>query len=210
MAKQLSKALHYLFVDSGAMYRAITLYFLQKKQSFQDPKVVAEALNDIQLSFQLNPETLLNEIYLNGKNVESEIRSLSIAEKVSDVAAISAIRAFAVEQQQQMGLKKGIVMDGRDIGTVVFPSADLKIFMTASIPIRVDRRYRELVVKNPQITKEEVRTNLEMRDHIDSHRADSPLKQAEDAIVLDNSFLTPEEQLALALQWAKEKIDTIH
>ncbi len=210
MAKQLSKALHYLFVDSGAMYRAITLYFLQNKQSFQDPKVVAEALNDIQLSFQLNPETLLNEIYLNGKNVESEIRSLSIAEKVSDVAAISAIRAFAVEQQQQMGLKKGIVMDGRDIGTVVFPSADLKIFMTASIPIRVDRRYRELVVKNPQITKEEVRTNLEMRDHIDSHRADSPLKQAEDAIVLDNSFLTPEEQLALALQWAKEKIDTIH
>jgi cytidylate kinase len=209
MAKQLSKALHYLFVDSGAMYRAITLYFLQNKCSFQDPKVVAEALNHIQLSFKLNPETLLNEIYLNGKNVESEIRSLSIAEKVSDVAAISAIRSFAVQQQQQMGLKKGIVMDGRDIGTVVFPSADLKIFMTASIPIRVDRRYREMVVKNPQITKEEVRTNLEMRDHIDSHRADSPLKQADDAIVLDNSFLTPEEQLAMALQWAKEKIETI-
>lgn len=209
MAKQLSKALHYLFVDSGAMYRAITLYFLQHQLSFQDPKVVADALNNIQLSFKLNPETLLNEVYLNGKNVESEIRSLSIAEKVSDVAAISAIRSFAVQQQQQMGLKKGIVMDGRDIGTVVFPSADLKIFMTASIPIRVDRRYRELVVKNPAITKEEVRANLEMRDHIDSHRADSPLKQADDAIVLDNSYLTPEEQLALALQWAKEKIETI-
>jgi cytidylate kinase len=129
---------------------------------------------------------------------------------VSDVAAISAIRAFAVQQQQQMGIKKGIVMDGRDIGTVVFPSADLKIFMTASIPIRVDRRYRELFVKNPNITKEEVRVNLEMRDHIDSHRADSPLKQADDAIVLDNSYLTPEEQLALALQWAKEKIATTH
>jgi cytidylate kinase len=210
MAKQLSKALQYLFVDSGAMYRAITLYFLQHQLPLDNPQIVREALNSIHLAFQLNPETLLNEIYLNGKNVESEIRSLSIAEKVSDVAAISAIRAFAVQQQQQMGIKKGIVMDGRDIGTVVFPSADLKIFMTASIPIRVDRRYRELVVKNPNITKEEVRVNLEMRDHIDSHRADSPLKQADDAIVLDNSYLTPEEQLALALQWAKEKIATTH
>lgn len=210
MAKQLSKALQYLFVDSGAMYRAITLYFLQHQLPLDNPQIVREALNSIHLAFQLNPETLLNEIYLNGKNVESEIRSLSIAEKVSDVAAISAIRAFAVQQQQQMGIKKGIVMDGRDIGTVVFPSADLKIFMTASIPIRVDRRYRELFVKNPNITKEEVRVNLEMRDHIDSHRADSPLKQADDAIVLDNSYLTPEEQLALALQWAKEKIATTH
>ena len=207
MAKQLSKKLNYVFVDSGAMYRAITLYFLQHKVEPINAEMVASALDNIQLSFNINSETSANEIYLNGENVESQIRALSIAERVSEIAAISAVRSFAVKQQQQMGLNGGIVMDGRDIGTVVFPHADLKIFMTADPEIRVERRYKELVLQNKDISKDEVRENLSMRDHIDSNRADSPLKMAEDAIVLDNSNLHPNEQLELALQWAYEKIN---
>jgi cytidylate kinase len=207
MAKQLSKKLNYVFVDSGAMYRAITLYFLQHKVEPINAEMVASALDNIQLSFNINSETSANEIYLNGENVESQIRALSIAERVSEIAAISAVRSFAVKQQQQMGLNGGIVMDGRDIGTVVFPQADLKIFMTADPEIRVERRYKELVLQNKDISKDEVRENLSMRDHIDSNRADSPLKMAEDAIVLDNSNLHPNEQLELALQWAYEKIN---
>jgi len=207
MAKQLSKKLNYVFVDSGAMYRAITLYFLQHKVEPINAEMVATALDNIQLSFNINSETSANEIYLNGENVESQIRALSIAERVSEIAAISAVRSFAVKQQQQMGLNGGIVMDGRDIGTVVFPQADLKIFMTADPEIRVERRYKELVLQNKDISKDEIRENLSMRDRIDSNRADSPLKMAEDAIVLDNSNLHPNEQLELALQWAYEKID---
>jgi len=207
MAKQLSKKLNYVFVDSGAMYRAITLYFLQHKVEPINAEMVASALDNIQLSFNINSETSANEIYLNGENVESQIRALSIAERVSEIAAISAVRSFAVKQQQQMGLNGGIVMDGRDIGTVVFPQADLKIFMTADPEIRVERRYKELVLQNKDISKDEVRENLSRRDHIDSNRADSPLKMAEDAIVLDNSNLHPNEQLELALQWAYEKIN---
>ena len=206
MAKQLSKKLNYVFVDSGAMYRAITLYFLQHKVEPINAEMVATALDNIQLSFNINSETSANEIYLNGENVESQIRALSIAERVSEISAISAVRSFAVKQQQQMGLNGGIVMDGRDIGTVVFPQADLKIFMTADPEIRVERRYKELVLQNKDISKDEIRENLSMRDRIDSNRADSPLKMAEDAIVLDNSNLHPNEQLELALQWAYEKI----
>jgi cytidylate kinase len=207
MAKQLSKILNYVFVDSGAMYRAITLYFMQHQIAINNPKMVVSALEDIQLAFKINPDTSANEIYLNGENVESKIRALSVAERVSDIAAISAVRSFAVKQQQQMGINGGIVMDGRDIGTVVFPQADLKIFMTADPEIRVERRYKELVLQNKDISKDEVRENLAMRDHIDSNRADSPLKMAEDARVLDNSYLHQDEQLELALKWAYEKIN---
>jgi cytidylate kinase len=207
MAKQLSKILNYVFVDSGAMYRAITLYFMQHQIAINNPKMVVSALEDIQLAFKINPDTSANEIYLNGENVESKIRALSVAERVSDIAAISAVRSFAVKQQQQMGINGGIVMDGRDIGTVVFPQADLKIFMTADPEIRVERRYKELVLQNKDISKDEVRENLAMRDHIDSNRADSPLKMAEDARVLDNSYLHQDEQLELALRWAYEKMN---
>ena len=146
------------------------------------------------------------EIYLNGENVEYVIRDLIIAEKVSDVATIKAVRTFAVIQQRKMGEKKGIVMDGRDIGTVVFPKAELKIFMTADNAVRVERRFRELYSKNPNITIEEVKNNLEMRDYIDSHREVSPLKKAEDAVVLDNSKITPEQQLQIALDLVKQKL----
>jgi cytidylate kinase len=207
MAKQLSKILNYVFVDSGAMYRAITLYFMQHEIAINDPQMVVRALENIQLAFKINPESSANEIYLNGENVESKIRTLAIAERVSDIAAISDVRSFAVKQQQQMGINGGIVMDGRDIGTVVFPQADLKIFMTADPEIRVERRFKELALQNKDITKEEVRENLAMRDHIDSNRADSPLKMAEDARVLDNSYLHQDEQLELALRWAYEKIN---
>jgi cytidylate kinase len=180
---------------------------MQHEIAINDPKMVVSGLEDIQLAFKINPDTSANEIYLKGENVESKIRALSVAERVSDIAAISAVRSFAVKQQQQMGINGGIVMDGRDIGTVVFPQADLKIFMTADPEIRVERRYKELVLQNKDISKDEVRENLAMRDHIDSNRADSPLKMAEDARVLDNSYLHQDEQLELALKWAYEKIN---
>ncbi|MBS1917125.1 MAG: (d)CMP kinase [Bacteroidetes bacterium] len=207
LAKQLAKELDYLYIDSGAMYRAVTLYFLRNHIDWTKPKAVDEALKNIVLDFAYNAQSGHNEIYLNEENVEYLIRDLVIAEKVSDVAAIKAVRGFAVAQQQEMGKKKGIVMDGRDIGTVVFPKAELKIFMTADQAVRVERRFKELYAKNPNITIEEVRDNLEMRDYIDSHREISPLRQAEDAIVLDNSNLTMKQQLDVALKWVKEKID---
>ena len=189
------------------MYRAITLYFLRNHADWTNPAVVDEALNNIVLEFIYNPKSRQSEIHLNGENVEYVIRDLVIAEKVSDVAAIKAVRAFAVAQQQKMGKKKGIVMDGRDIGTVVFPKAELKIFMTADNAVRVERRFKELYAKNPNITIEEVRNNLEMRDYIDSHREVSPLRKAADAIVLDNSNLTIRQQLDIALKWANERKD---
>lgn len=200
MAKQLAKKLGYIYVDSGAMYRAITLYFLRNHVDWTDTKEVKKALKDIILEFHYNPAHESSEIYLNGENVEYVIRDLVVAEKVSEIAAIKEVRDFAVAQQQQMGKKKGIVMDGRDIGTVVFPKAELKIFMTADNAVRVERRFRELYEKNPNVTLEEVKTNLEMRDYIDSNREVSPLRKAEDAIVLDNTNLTPEEQFKKALK----------
>lgn len=206
LAKQLAKTLHYVYIDSGAMYRAITLYFLRNMVDWTKEKQVTDALKNIELEFIPNEKSGEAEIYLNGENVEYLIRDLIIAEKVSEVATIKAVRTFAVAQQRKMGEKKGIVMDGRDIGTVVFPKAELKIFMTADNAIRVERRFRELYAKNPNITIEEVKNNLEMRDYIDSHREISPLKKAEDAVVLDNSNITPEQQLELALGFVKQKI----
>jgi cytidylate kinase len=206
LAKQLAKELGYVYVDSGAMYRAITLYFLRNNIDLAERKEVREALKSINLEFVFNPGNQQSEMYLNGENVEYVIRDLVVAEKVSDVAAIKEVREFAVAQQQKMGTKKGIVMDGRDIGTVVFPKAELKIFMTADNAIRVERRFRELYEKNPNISIEEVKNNLEMRDYIDSNREVSPLKQAKDAEVLDNTHLTEKEQFQKALAWAKKKI----
>lgn len=206
LAKQLAKELGYVYVDSGAMYRSITLYFLRNHIDWTDKKEVVAALDQIHLDFHFNEKNETSEIYLNDENVEYVIRDLVIAEKVSDVAAIKEVRAYAVKQQQKLGNKKGIVMDGRDIGTTVFPKAELKIFMTADNAVRVERRFKELYEKNPNITIEEVKNNLEMRDYIDSHREVSPLRKAEDAIELDNTNLTEQEQFKKALAWAKEKI----
>src|SRR5580658_8698365 len=207
LAKQLAKELNYVYIDSGAMYRAITLYFLRNHIDWTKPRAVEEGLKNIVLEFVYNPKSRQSEINLNEENVEYVIRDLVIAEKVSDVAAIKAVREFAVAQQQEMGKKKGIVMDGRDIGTVVFPKAALKIFMTADNSIRVERRFKELFDKNPNITIEEVRNNLEMRDYIDSHREVSPLRKADDAVVLDNSNLSIKQQLDIALKWARAKME---
>lgn len=200
LAKQLAKTLNYVYIDSGAMYRAITLYFLRNHTDWTNEEEVKEALTHTHLHFEYNPKSSQSEMFLNDENVEYVIRDLVIAEKVSDVAAIAAVRTFAVAQQQKMGAKKGIVMDGRDIGTTVFPHAELKIFMTADISVRVERRFKEMFDKNPNITVEEVRSNLEMRDYIDSHREVSPLRKADDAIEIDNTSLTEEEQLEYALQ----------
>jgi len=206
LAKQLASRLGYIYIDSGAMYRAITLYFLRNHVDWTDKKDVKDALKEITLEFHNNENSGASEIWLNGENVEYVIRDLVVAEKVSDIAAIKEVRQFAVKQQQKFGDKKGIVMDGRDIGTVVFPDAELKIFMTADNAVRVERRYKELYDKNPNVTIEEIKNNLEMRDYIDSNRKVSPLKQATDAVLLDNTNLTEKEQFDLALQWAQKKI----
>jgi cytidylate kinase len=206
LARQLAHELGYVYIDSGAMYRAVTLYFLRNHIDWTKHKIVQQTLPNINLEFVHNEKSKLSEMHLNGENVEYVIRDLVVAEKVSEVAAVREVREFAVAQQQKMGDKKGIVMDGRDIGTVVFPTAELKIFMTADNAVRVERRFKELFEKNPNVTIEEVKSNLEMRDYIDSHREISPLRKAADALVLDNSQLTIKEQLSMALKWAKERI----
>ena len=210
LAKQLAKALGYIYVDSGAMYRAITLYFLRNHVDWTDKKEVIKALKEINIEFHNNAGMESSEMYLNGENVEYVIRDLVVAEKVSEIAAIKEVREFAVAQQKKMGKQKGIIMDGRDIGTVVFPRAELKIFMTADSSVRVERRFKELYEKNPNITIEEVKNNLEMRDYIDSHREFSPLRKADDAIVLDNSQLTIRQQLDVALKLVRDRLKKNH
>ncbi|WP_111599981.1 (d)CMP kinase [Chitinophaga skermanii] len=206
LAKQLAKKLNYVYIDTGAMYRAITLYFIQNRIDWLNEVAVKEALANIKLEFIFNQISGQADMFLNGENVEQYIREMTVAEKVSEVAAIGAVREFAVAQQQEMGEKKGIVMDGRDIGTVVFPKAELKIFMTADPEVRVERRFKELYAKNKNITLHEVKENLELRDYIDSNREISPLRKAEDAIVLDNSQLNMDEQLNLVSQWVEDAI----
>lgn len=206
LARQMANELNYVFIDSGAMYRAITLYFLRNHIDWKNPKEIHRALGEITLEFAYNERTGRSDMLLNDENVEALIRDMLVSENVSEVSTLKEVREFAVAQQQQMGEKKGIVMDGRDIGTTVFPNAELKIFVTADPAIRVERRFKELFAKNPSITVEEIRSNLEMRDYIDSNREFSPLRKAEDAIELDNSNMTREEQLKLALQWAKERM----
>ncbi|HUR10665.1 MAG TPA: (d)CMP kinase [Flavitalea sp.] len=206
LAKQLANELGYVYIDSGAMYRAITLFFLRNHVDWTNAAAVEEALQQVALEFRYNEKSKQSEMFLNEENVEYVIRDLVVAEKVSDVAAIKGVRDFAVAEQKKMGAGKGIVMDGRDIGTVVFPDAELKIFMTADNAIRVQRRFRELYEKNPNITVEEVKSNLEMRDYIDSHREISPLHKAHDALLLDNSTMSMKQQFEIALRWAQEKL----
>lgn len=209
LAKQLAKALGYVYIDSGAMYRAITLYFLRNHINWSDKQQVSNALQDINIEFRFNNVSQQSEVYLNDENVEYVIRDLVIAEKVSEVASIKQIRDFAVAQQQNMGVNKGIVMDGRDIGTTVFPHAELKIFMTADIAVRVERRYLEMQQKNPNILIEDVKANLEMRDFIDSNREVSPLRKADDAIEIDNTNININQQLNIALELANNKLKNI-
>jgi cytidylate kinase len=203
LAKQLAGKLGYLYIDSGAIYRAITLYFLRNNIDITDTKEIEKSLKNITLEFIVNEYTNLSEIYLNGENVEYIIRDIIIAEKVSEVAAIKEVRTFAVNVQQEMGANKGIVMDGRDIGTTVFPNAELKIFMVADEAVRVERRFKEMFEKNPNITLDEVKSNIAMRDYIDSHREISPLRKAKDAIEIDNTNLTQKEQLDFAVKLFK-------
>jgi len=206
LARQLAKELDYVYIDSGAMYRAITLYFLRNHVDWTNKGAVEEAITDISLEFVYSAKSRQTEIFLNGENVEYVIRDLVVAEKVSEVASIKEVRDFAVGQQRKMGEQKGIVMDGRDIGTVVFEDAELKIFMQADNDIRVERRFHELFDKNPNITLEEVKANLELRDYLDSHREISPLRKASDALVLDNSTMSMKQQLEIALKWAKDRL----
>lgn len=209
LAKALASELNYIFIDSGAMYRAITLYFLRNHVDWNNKKEVVKAIENISLEFIYSQDTDISEIWLNDENVEWLIRDMVVAENVSEVATIKEVREFAVAQQRLMGKAKGIVMDGRDIGTTVFPKAELKIFLTADPTVRVERRFKELLNKNPHITIDEVKNNLEMRDYIDSNREFSPLRKAKDAIVLDNSNLTTKEQLKFALKLVKEKIESL-
>ncbi|CAG5072152.1 Cytidylate kinase [Dyadobacter sp. CECT 9623] len=205
-AKQVAKQLNYPYIDTGAMYRAVTLYFIQNHITLTNPKEVEQALNSIQISFRRHAELGRNDTYLNGINVEDEIRKMYVSEKVSDVSAIAEVRHALVAQQQRMGKMKGIVMDGRDIGTVVFPQAELKIFMTADPLIRAQRRQTELLEKGELVGLAEIAENLKMRDHIDTHRAESPLRQAEDAVYIDNSLMTLDEQVELVVRLADEQI----
>ena len=197
MAKNLAKAVHYTYIDSGAMYRAVTFFALQHN-FFDQEKINEEAFREIihtiEITFRANQATGQTETFLNGKNVETEIRSMEVSNRVSPVAALSFVRRALVIQQQALGKEKAFVMDGRDIGTVVFPDAELKIFVTASAEIRAQRRVDELRAKGLTISFEEVLANVRQRDHIDSTRQDSPLRKAKDAIELDNSNLTIEEQ----------------
>lgn len=197
LAKALAKKLHFIYVDSGAMYRAVTLYFLRNNVDQGDNSQVAEALKNIHLNF--HSRDYETHITLNDEEVSDEIRQMPVSDNVSAVSAIHEVRVEMVKQQQRMGRSKNIVMDGRDIGTAVFPHADIKIFMTADPKVRAERRYKEMSVKNPDITLEEVFKNIANRDYQDTTRKESPLVRADDAIVLDNTNLTPEQQLKFAL-----------
>lgn len=203
LAKQLAKHLGYIFVDTGAMYRAVTLFAIKNNiisLDFFDKVELVNQLKNIVLNFKFNTQLGFAEMYLNGENVENEIRTIEVSGFVSKVAEISEVRSKLVEQQQDMGKNKAIVMDGRDIGTIVFPDAELKIFMTANAATRAQRRYDELLQKGDLVTYDEVLKNVEERDHIDTHRDDSPLVMAQDAVEIDNSYLTREEQFETVLE----------
>ncbi|WP_348824727.1 (d)CMP kinase [Flavobacterium aestuarii] len=211
LAKQLAKHLGYVYVDTGAMYRAVTLFAMQNNCigiEFLDKEKLINSLPSIKLSFKFNAELGFAEMYLNDVNVETEIRTLEVSNFVSAVAAISEVRSKLVEQQQEMGAAKGIVMDGRDIGTVVFPNAELKIFMTAGADTRAQRRFDELQAKGDTVSYEEVLKNVVDRDYVDTHREDSPLVIAEDAIEVDNSYLDRKEQFEVVLELVNEVINS--
>lgn len=206
LAKQLAKELGYIYVDTGAMYRAVALYAMQHdfiSETHFDKESLIAKLPKVTLQFLFNPELGFAEMYLNEVNVETEIRTLAVSNFVSKVAEVSEVRSKLVEQQQHMGENKGIVMDGRDIGTVVFKDAELKLFMTASSETRAKRRYQELIEKGQEVTYEDVLKNVEERDYIDTHREDSPLVKAADAIEIDNSHLSISEQFQKVLELVK-------
>lgn len=207
MAKDLAREVGYIYVDTGAMYRAVTLFAMRNDvfdaEGNIDETRLKALLPDVKLTFQLNNETKLPEVCLNGENIERYIRTLEVSQHVSPIAALPFVREKLVEQQQAMGNEKGIVMDGRDIGTVVFPNAELKIFVTASAEIRAQRRFKELEAKGMPADFDEILQNVEQRDYIDTHRETSPLHQADDALVLDNSHLTIAEQKV----WLMEKFN---
>ncbi|WP_373074166.1 (d)CMP kinase [Zeaxanthinibacter enoshimensis] len=210
LAKQLAKALGYVYVDTGAMYRAVTLFALRNGfvgGEQNNMSALVKLLPKIRLKFKFNQELGYAEIYLNGENVENEIRTLEVSSYVSQVAAIEEVRFKLVDLQKQMGKDKGIVMDGRDIGTVVFPDAELKVFMTASPEVRANRRYKELLEKGDEVNFEEVLQNVKERDYIDSNREFSPLKKAEDAIEFDNGDMGREEQFERIYNYALRVIE---
>lgn len=206
-AKAVAKTLGYKFIDTGAMYRAVTLYALNNTVDLASKEAVIQALENINIDFRYNQESQKNETFLNGQNVEEEIRSMRVAGSVSQVAAIKEVRVAMVAQQQQMGKERGVVMDGRDIGSVVFPDAELKLFMTASTKVRAERRQAELREKGEEVALEEIMKNLEERDRIDSTRDESPLIKVEDAIEVDTSNLMFEEQVQKVLDLALQRIE---
>lgn len=211
LAKQLAKELEYVYVDTGAMYRAVAYFAMQHnliEADFFKKEALVEALSDIKLEFKFNSDLGFAEMYLNGENVEKQIRTIEVSNFVSKVAAVSEVRSKLVEQQQEMGTNKAIVMDGRDIGTVVFPNAELKIFMTASAETRAQRRFDELQEKGDNVSYEEVLKNVVDRDYMDTHREDSPLVIADDAIEIDNSYLNKEEQFAAVLELVNDVVKT--
>ena len=203
IAKDLANKLDYIYIDTGAMYRAVTFYLLKNNIITKDGKEVykmEEFLDEISITFQCDPKTKKCEIFLNGENVEADIRNMLIANNVSFVASSKEVREKLVSIQRELGISKGVVMDGRDIGTVVFPDAELKLFVTSDTDIRAKRRYNELRGKGEKVSLEDVKANLEKRDYIDSHRKESPLTQAEDAVIIDTSHLTREEQTDVAYE----------
>ena len=208
-AKGVAARFGYAYIDTGAMYRAVTLYFVQNHVSLTNPKEIQKALENINVDFHRNPENGLNETYLNGLNVEDEIRKLYIANRVSEVSAISEVRRAMVAQQQRMGRGRGVVLDGRDVGTVVFPNAELKVFMTADPTIRAERRQIELLAKGEMLNVSEILKNLTHRDQIDTTRADSPLRQAEDAILIDTTGMTLDGQIQLLSEMIEDKLKTL-
>lgn len=206
-AKMVAKRLKYVHIDTGAMYRAVALFLLRNElPTDYISEALREKLKDIQIGFKVNAETGESRTYLDGQDVEDDIRSLEVSSVVSEVAAIREVREAMVRRQQVMGLEKGVVMDGRDIGTVVFPNAELKIFMTASLERRVERRMADLVERGIEMSEDDVRENVLHRDHIDTTRKESPLRQAEDAILLDNSNITIEEQVQFVVELAEQKM----
>lgn len=206
-AKAVAKDLGYTYIDSGAMYRAVTLHFLNIHVTLSNPHEIQKALKSLEISFHLNPETGKQDTYLNGLNVEGEIRNMNISSKVSEVAAIKDVRKELVAQQQRLGKDKAVVMDGRDIGSVVFPNAELKVFMSADLPTRAGRRQQELLEKGEMVDLEEIKNNLAERDRIDSTRKESPLIKVSDAIEIDTSNLTFEDQVAQIVNQAKKIIE---
>ncbi|HEY3429584.1 MAG TPA: (d)CMP kinase [Cyclobacteriaceae bacterium] len=203
-AKEVAKILGYKYIDSGAMYRAVTVYFLEHHVSLSNPKEIAKALYNINISFKVNPKGV-TETYLNGLNVEKDIRRMRVSENVSPVSAVKEVRIAMVEQQRKLGKEKGIVMDGRDIGTVVFPNAELKFFMTADILVRAFRRQRELLELDKLVDLDTVIENIESRDKIDTTRAESPLRKADDAIIIDTTHITIDEQVDEVIRMALSK-----